>query len=172
MLRRIISVLIAVVVIYGIFILGAVNGNGSPDSLPSTGHWLLIIFLSILFGEAIFVAITGKLRSTSVLGAVGTVTLIFTSAALGFTEFSLKLLDEEMIFFVIGLGTIPAATGGAFGCGSDRLRKISGGLFLAVSVGSSIYVGGNFLFRLIAHTIAMVPGFLLAYIHSTFTLHR
>lgn len=169
MSRRVVSALIAVATIYAIFVLGTVTGNGAPDSLPSTGHWIPIMFLSILFGVATFVAITGEFRSTSVLGAAGTVTLIFGSAAAGVTEFTQQLIDSEMLFFVIGLGTIPAATGGAFGCGSDRSRKVLGGLFLAVSVGSSVYVGGNVLFRIVAHSIAMIPGFLLAYIHSTFT---
>ncbi|MUV60035.1 hypothetical protein [Halobacterium sp. CBA1126] len=143
-----------------LYALATISTLGAAPAIGLTG---------IVFGVASYGTITGKYGPEAILEAASVVTLRYGGAALGLTEFSLWLLDKEILFFVFGLGTIPAATGGAFAVGSQRDELLFGSVFVLVSLGSALYLSGDLLNRIFRHTWAMVPGLLLGFVYTTAT---
>jgi len=150
--------LITVLTVGILYALATISTLGAAPAIGLTG---------IVFGVASYVTITGKYGPESVLEAASVVTLMYGGAALGLTEFSLWLLDKEILFLVFGLGTIPAATGGALAVGSYRDELLFGSVFVLVSLGSAFYLSGDLLNRVVLHTWAMVPGLLLGFAYTS-----
>ncbi|MCD2199522.1 hypothetical protein LPA44_06380 [Halobacterium sp. KA-4] len=165
--NRVRAALITVLTVALLYALATIEGRPDATGLSNLGSAPAIGVTGIVFGVASYVTITGKYGPESVLEAASVVTLMYGGAALGLTEFSLKLLDKEILFLIFGLGTIPAAAGGAFAAGSYEDELLFGSVFVLVSLGSAFYLRGDLLNRVVLHTWAMVPGFLLAFVYTS-----